>query len=42
METNALFAVTIERVNDGLLAYQGTAPIGGLPEEVDYELYLNR
>lgn len=41
VETNALFTITLESANGGVLAYQGTGPTGGLPSEVDYELYVN-
>lgn len=41
VETNALFTITIESANGGVLTYQGTGPTGGLPQEVDYELFVN-
>ena len=41
VETNALFSMDIASQNSGVLTYQGSNPVGGLPTEVDYELYVD-
>ncbi len=41
VETNAPFTIAIESENGGVLAYEGTNFAVGLPEVVDYELWVN-